>query len=502
MSENSLKRKMPTDGYEDRGIVSGGGGGSAQMPRLDHRSMSKWEFVCGNRSNKDFYVTDSKFAKDFLPEGIGKDASFQIVSSSVVGKLKKAKTEVAVLQELVACGPDSEALKAAMKVKDSKAVDEILKGYVFPDVFLVTANHEMADREEAAGDVKRIIDKHFRESKSEVVAWDRGDELQSTLKAASNVLTYAGWGTTEGSFFMFMFVGGSTIHMGIGIMVNRKIIKDGKEVSVLKPEATNSKWFSSKKDFGQITDYIKTLIKFFSKGPYRMLIAGSPTYLSSDTEDLKFFKKDKDKKVINDIEKFDEYKLQKLVKLAGKPQDEGGLDRGDKVNIGQEILRAVANATGVKSFGTTGPFSKRTVARVPMRRNASERMKRAAAVRFAMAVDNQDLTPLEKHILMQAYDRVMPKVYSREVDSYGAINKMSEVMKQLTSEAYRKKLIKKGMPEEDADYKKNMWLTKPYTSEERDRFNKVLLEALKTALKQVEMVEGHPKMLRVYKFEN
>jgi len=231
-----------------------------------------------------------------------------------------------------------------------------------PHAFLIAQNQ--TSTKAAAKRHKRH--KRIYQKKTEVHCWDRLREMESTLKSARNIIRNMGW---EEQSYICMFVGGSTIHLGL---VNNKELTT--DTCWLDATAAN---LANVKPEDSVEDNLGKMVAEYARLPgnfnadVRMLLAGSPTMVNSDkytekkaihdavdvdlaTEDGEFAKHAVEIEYVEEanngytffpgedvkVEKVTSKKLDWLVRLSTLPVDWGGLYNPERslVNGGNIIL--------------------------------------------------------------------------------------------------------------------------------------------------------------------
>ncbi len=191
------------------------------------------------------------------------------------------------------------------------------------------------DRDRAAAHPKRMQDKRDN-NVGRAVYWAPELEMASTVESAKHILKHQGW---TGKAYVCIFVGGSTIH--IGVVSNEGTIIRHVHVSAKKPS-------------DDIKTNLKSMVKTYRKqttmedGPeVRVLLAGSPTYVHSrylapGDKPFKFFD---DKSLPVDCIKYCTEMLAIAEHAKRLQEPDGGLSRGaGKPNPGQKILKYIYNA--------------------------------------------------------------------------------------------------------------------------------------------------------------
>jgi len=158
--------------------------------------------------------------------------------------------------------------------------------------------------------------------------------MKSTIDSARNILGDQDW---TGQPYICIFVGGSTIHIGV-------VEADG---TLHTAEPCDAKTPSA-----DITTALRAMTVVYNKTvplidrEVRVLLAGSPTMVTTRFRDRKagdytFFETDQ-YPTVDTIDTT--HKMEYIAELAGKRVTAGGLDRGDGTNPGQKILKFIYDA--------------------------------------------------------------------------------------------------------------------------------------------------------------
>ena len=162
--------------------------------------------------------------------------------------------------------------------------------------------------------------------------WDREDEMESTIQSAKNIIAKVKW---TGEPYICIFVGGSTIHIGV-------VDKSGKRIE-------GSVWCDAKNPDKTITEHLQRMETSYrsiaTKTQVRVLLAGSPTKVTTkytDHPEIHFFHNGTEK-----TQTMTKAGMEYIAKLAENQEDNGGLSRvvGGK-NPGKAILDYIFNAMG------------------------------------------------------------------------------------------------------------------------------------------------------------
>jgi len=177
--------------------------------------------------------------------------------------------------------------------------------------------------------------KKRNKNEGRAVYWAPILEMASTVESAKNILENQGW---TGKAYVCIFVGGSTIH--IGVVSNEGAIIEHVHVSAKKPGVV-------------IKTTLEDMVKMYREqttmedGPeVRVLLAGSPTYVHSRSlapgdKPFKFFEAES---LPVDCIKYPSEMLD-IAEHAKRLMTAGGLSRGEgKPNPGQKILEHIYNA--------------------------------------------------------------------------------------------------------------------------------------------------------------
>lgn len=171
-------------------------------------------------------------------------------------------------------------------------------------------------------------------NKGRAVYWAPILEMASTVESAKNILENQGW---TGKAYVCIFVGGSTIH--IGVVSNEGAIIEHVHVSAKNPGV-------------EIKTTLEGMVEMYREQAttkddpeVRVLLAGSPTYVHSRslTPADKTFKFFEDKGLPVECIKYCT-EMSAIADHANRSTAEGGLRRGRGKNPGQQILEYISNA--------------------------------------------------------------------------------------------------------------------------------------------------------------
>ena len=240
---------------------------------------------------------------------------------------------------------DANGVATAMEELSISAVGETAAAlslppdpHAFPleqDTTAGKAHKKREARDRKAATKQKMKDKRDN-NVGRAVYWAPILEMASTVESAKHILEKQGW---TGKAYVCIFVGGSTIH--IGVVSNEGTIIRHVHVSAKKPS-------------DDIETNLKSMVKTYRKQTtmeddpeVRVLLAGSPTYVHSrylapGDKPFKFF--DDKSLPVDCIESRSE--MLAIAEHAKRLQEpDGGLSRGEgKPNPGQKILEYIYKA--------------------------------------------------------------------------------------------------------------------------------------------------------------